>query len=84
MNTHVRDNLRVSETSQVTTAGDIVYATGPNAITRLAAASPFANLMTASSGSVPAWIYNYWPLEIATTASTYTVSDGGGNTADLY
>ncbi len=36
MNVHVRDNFLVTAPAQVTTAGDIVYATGANALTRLA------------------------------------------------
>ena len=39
MNTHVRDNLLETAVAKVTTAGDIVYATGATALSRLAGGS---------------------------------------------
>jgi hypothetical protein len=84
LNTHVRDNLNASETAIVSTAGDMVYATAANTVTRIAAASVGGYLTVASSGSVPAWGYDFIPLSITTTASTYSETSGAANTADLY
>lgn len=39
MNTHLRDQLLETAVAKVTTAGDIVYATGANALARLASGS---------------------------------------------
>ena len=53
MNTHVRDNLNMTAPHIVTTAGDIVYATGDSAIARLALGS--SGYILHVSGSAPAW-----------------------------
>lgn len=49
LNTHVRDNLLETAPAKVTTAGDICYATGANAITRLAIGTAGAVLVARSS-----------------------------------
>ena len=53
MTTHVRDNLRMTAPHIVTTAGDIVYATGDSALQRLALGS--SGYILHVSGSAPAW-----------------------------
>ena len=53
MNTHVRDNLNMTAPHIVTTAGDIVYATGDSALQRLALGS--SGYILHVSGSAPAW-----------------------------
>lgn len=53
MNTHVRDNLLETSAAKVTTAGDITYATGANALSRLGIGSAGALLVVGSSA--PRW-----------------------------
>lgn len=53
MNTHVRDNLLESATAKVTTAGDIVYATAANALSRLALGT--AGKVMIAGASAPTW-----------------------------
>ena len=53
LNTHVRDNMLETAVAKVTTAGDLTYATGANALTRLAIGS--ANAVLVSTGSAPRW-----------------------------
>ena len=53
MNTHVRDNLLQTAPALVTTNGDLVYATGASALTRLAIGSTSQVLIV--TGGVPAW-----------------------------
>lgn len=52
MNTHVRDNLLQTAPAKVTTAGDIVYASGANALSRLAAGATGTVL---TGGTSPSW-----------------------------
>lgn len=52
MNTHVRDNLLATEAATVTTAGDLAYATGANALARLA---PGTSSQVLRSGTSPSW-----------------------------
>ena len=56
MNTHVRDNLNMTAPHVVTTAGDIVYATGDSALQRLAIGS--SGYVLNSTGSAPAWTHS--------------------------
>ena len=56
MNTHVRDNLNMTAPHIVTTAGDIVYATGDSALQRLAVGS--SGYVLNSTGSAPAWTHS--------------------------
>lgn len=53
LNAHLRDNLLETPTAKVTTAGDIVYATGANAMARLAAGTTSQFLI--GGASAPAW-----------------------------
>lgn len=52
LNTHLRDNLLATAAGVVTAAGDLVYATGANALARLAAGTASQVLV---GGTVPAW-----------------------------
>jgi hypothetical protein len=53
LNTHIRDNINETAPAKVTTAGDTVYATGANAITRLAVGANNKILKVASG--LPSW-----------------------------
>lgn len=53
MNTYVRDNSLETAPAKVTAAGDLVYGTGPNAITRLAIGANRKGLVVASG--LPSW-----------------------------
>jgi hypothetical protein len=53
LNTYVRDNLNESEAAKVTAAGDLVYASGVEALSRLAIGS--AGRWLRVSGGVPVW-----------------------------
>lgn len=53
LNTHLRDNLLEAAPAKVTTAGDLVYATGANALSRLAIGSVGQQLI--GGASAPAW-----------------------------
>jgi hypothetical protein len=53
MNTHVRDNLLQAAAAKVTTAGDVVYATGANALARLGIGTPAQFLV--GGASAPSW-----------------------------
>lgn len=54
MNTHVRDNMLETAPAKVTTAGDLVYASGQNALTRLGIGS--SGKVLGVSGGAPAWL----------------------------
>jgi hypothetical protein len=54
LNTYLRDNMNATEAGVVTAAGDLVYATGAGAVTRLAIGSNGQYLGV--SGGVPAWV----------------------------
>jgi len=54
MNTHVRDNLNQCPAHIVTTAGDIVYATGDSALARLALGTG-GYILHVGGSSAPAW-----------------------------
>lgn len=53
LNTHLRDNLLETASAKVTTAGDLAYATGANALGRLGIGSAGQHLTV--SGSAPSW-----------------------------
>lgn len=55
MNEFQRDNLLVTAPAIVTTAGDIVYASAANTVTRLAAGSDGAPLVYDTGGNAPTW-----------------------------
>lgn len=54
MNQHIRDNFLETAPAKAQAAGDIFYATGPNAITRLPIAAEDGYVLTTSSGNL-AW-----------------------------
>jgi len=54
LNTHVRDNLLETAPAKVTTAGDLVYATAANTLTRLAIGS--ATTVLHGGASAPIWL----------------------------
>lgn len=54
LNAHVRDNLDETAPAKVTTAGDLVYASGANALTRLAAAGDDHRILKGSA-TTPSW-----------------------------
>lgn len=54
-NTGLRDNLLATGVATVTTAGDITYATGANALARLAAVATGQVIRSAGVGVAPAW-----------------------------
>lgn len=56
MNTHVRDNLLQTAPAKVTTAGDLLYATGANALVRLGIGGPHQVLRTNSGATAPEWV----------------------------
>lgn len=66
MNTHVRDNLLETTPAKVTTQGDIVYATGANAIARLAKGTKYQGLRMNSGATAPEWANA--PITIPKTA----------------
>jgi len=55
LNTHLRDNLLATGVAQVTTAGDIVYATGANALSRLAVGTANQVLAVNSGATAVEW-----------------------------
>lgn len=55
LNTHLRDNMLETAPAKVTTAGDIVYATGANALARLAPGTKFKQLQMNSGATAPQW-----------------------------
>lgn len=73
LNTGLRDNLNATETSTATTAGDMIYATAKNTLTRLASGSARTALMVASGGTAPEWKHSFYPIQIGTTPSTLGV-----------
>ena len=55
-NTHWRDNLLMTGPALVTTAGDIIYATGANALARLGIGSANQIPRTNSGATAPEWV----------------------------
>lgn len=96
-NTHVRDNLLETAPAKVTTAGDIVYATGANALARLGIGTANQVLRVNSGATAPEWgpggllVYDYI-TQIATAAAgaennlwSYSVPGGTlGTTGGLH
>ena len=72
LNTHARDNLLQSETAVAAAAGDLIYACGVNALTRVAAGSSRATATVASSGSTLEWTHQFYPISIVTTSTSLT------------
>ena len=56
LNTHLRDNLNVTAPAVMTTAGDIIYASGANTPARLAKSTTSTQyLANTGTSNVPAW-----------------------------
>jgi len=56
LNTHLRDNLNVTAPAVMTTAGDIIYASGANTPARLAKDTGSTRSLTnTGSSNIPAW-----------------------------
>ena len=73
MNTHVRDNLLETAVAKVTTAGDLAYASGANALQRLAIGAT-SRVLTAQGAGVLGWDNPtlYWATTDVTTSQTTT------------
>ena len=77
LNTHLRDNLLETAPAKVTAAGDIVYATGANALARLAKGSAYQVLRMNSGATAPEWAnppHLYVPLAYTRHNNTGTYS----------
>ena len=75
LNTHLRDNLGVTAPAVMTTAGDIIYASGANTPARLAKSTTSTQyLANTGTSNVPAWN----EVALATGVSgTLPVGNGG-------
>jgi hypothetical protein len=76
LNTHLRDNLNVTAPAVMTTAGDIIYASGANTPARLAKSTTSTQyLANTGTSNVPAW------NEVAlSTGVSGTLPAGNGGT----
>jgi hypothetical protein len=76
LNTHLRDQLNVTAPAVMTTAGDIIYASGANAPARLAKSTTSTQyLANTGTSNIPAW------NEVAlTTGVSGTLPVGNGGT----
>jgi hypothetical protein len=76
LNTHLRDNLNVTAPAVLTTAGDIIYASGANTPARLAKSTTSTQyLANTGTSNIPAW------NEVAlTTGVSGTLPVGNGGT----
>lgn len=72
LNTHVRDNFNETAPAKVTTAGDTIYATGANALTRLALGALGTHWR--AGASAPAWSNIGVPLPIRKSADESVTS----------
>jgi len=81
LNTHLRDNLNVTAPAVLTTAGDILYASGANTPARLAKdTNSTRSLTNTGSSNIPAWAQ----VALATGVSgTLPVANGGTNATSL-
>jgi hypothetical protein len=81
LNTHLRDNLNVTAPAVLTTAGDILYASGANTPARLAKdTNSTRSLTNTGSSNIPAWAQ----VALATGVSgTLPVGNGGTNATSL-
>jgi len=81
LNTHLRDNLNVTAPAVMTTAGDIIYASGANTPARLAKSTTSTQyLANTGTSNVPAWN----EVALATGVSgTLPVANGGTNATSL-
>ena len=75
LNTHLRDNLNVTAPAVMTTAGDIIYASGANTPARLAKdANATRSLTNTGSSNNPAWAQ----VALATGVSGTLPAGSGG------
>ncbi len=75
MNTHLRDNLLETAPAKVAAAGDTIYATGANALTRLAAGTAYQLLRMNSGATAPEWASNdYMVVQKASETTTDTLT----------
>jgi len=81
LNTHLRDNLNVTAPAVMTTAGDILYASGANTPARLAKSTTSTQyLANTGTSNAPAWN----EVALATGVSgTLPVGNGGTNASSL-
>ena len=81
LNTHLRDNLNVTAPAVMTTAGDIIYASGANTPARLAKSTTSTQyLANTGTSNVPAWN----EVALATGVSgTLPVGNGGTGATTL-
>jgi len=81
LNTHLRDNLNVTAPAVMTTAGDIIYASGSNTPARLAKdTNSTRSLTNTGSSNIPAWAQ----VALATGVSgTLPVGNGGTGATTL-
>jgi hypothetical protein len=81
LNTHLRDNLNVTAPAVLTTAGDILYASGANTPARLAKSTTSTQyLANTGTSNVPAWN----EVALATGVSgTLPVGNGGTGATTL-
>jgi hypothetical protein len=81
LNTHLRDNLNVTAPAVMTTAGDIIYASGSNTPARLAKdTNSTRSLTNTGTSNVPAWAQ----VALATGVSgTLPVGNGGTGQTSL-
>jgi len=81
LNTHLRDNLNVTAPAVMTTAGDIIYASGANTPARLAKDTNSTRVLTnTGTSNVPAW------AQVTLTSGvtgTLPVANGGTNASSL-
>jgi len=81
LNTHLRDNLNVTAPAVMTTAGDIIYASGANTPARLAKSTTSTQyLANTGTSNIPAWN----EVALATGVSgTLPVGNGGTGATTL-
>ena len=81
LNTHLRDNLNVTAPAVMTTAGDIIYASGANTPARLAKDTNATRVLTnTGTSNVPAW------AQVTLTSGVtgvLPVANGGTNVSSL-
>ena len=81
LNTHLRDNLNVTAPAVLTTAGDILYASGANTPARLAKSTTSTQyLANTGTSNAPAW--NEVALDTG-VSGTLPVANGGTNATSL-
>ena len=80
LNPHLRDNLNVTAPAVLTTAGDILYASGANTPARLAKdTNATRSLTNTGTSNIPAWAQ----VALATGVSGLLSHENGGIEADI-